>query len=211
MPGKAKTKPKKAAKGEPPAAGRRSIYTEALAQEICERIAQGETLAKICEDDHIPDPQTVHFWRHKHPTFFDAFARARDEQMRAWADEITTLADDASADHVVKVDLDDPRLKIIKSENTITFKFDRTHVERAKLQITTRQWLMERLLSEEYGQRHKLDVNHQIDGLGEGELLRELAMAARAAEITPADLHKAITALEDEGVLIEITPEEIKQ
>jgi Bacteriophage Sf6, terminase small subunit-like len=37
-------------------AGRPSIHADALAPEICDRIAAGENLGAICRDDHMPGP-----------------------------------------------------------------------------------------------------------------------------------------------------------
>src|SRR4051812_20660843 len=37
-------------------AGGPSIHADALAHEICDRIAAGESLRAICRDDHMPGP-----------------------------------------------------------------------------------------------------------------------------------------------------------
>ncbi len=44
--------------------GRPSIYSPELAQEICARIAGGETLKGICEDDDMPCARAVLYWLH---------------------------------------------------------------------------------------------------------------------------------------------------
>lgn len=66
--------------GEKPkrGAGRISTFTQAIADEICERISLGETLEDICDDEHMPASRTVRDWREKHAAFAAAFARARD-------------------------------------------------------------------------------------------------------------------------------------
>ncbi len=37
-------------------------YSEALAQEICERISCGELLINICNDDHLPTMRRCNQW-----------------------------------------------------------------------------------------------------------------------------------------------------
>lgn len=55
-----------------------TTYTPALADEICERIANGETLREICRDSHIPSYRSVYRWREANPEFASRFAHARD-------------------------------------------------------------------------------------------------------------------------------------
>ncbi|WP_431196787.1 hypothetical protein [Pseudomonas aeruginosa] len=42
--------------------GRPSDYTPEIAQAICMRIAEGESLRMICRDDSMPDKSTVLRW-----------------------------------------------------------------------------------------------------------------------------------------------------
>ena len=42
--------------------GRPSKYTKAVADEICLRLAKGETLRSICRDEHMPHEATVRQW-----------------------------------------------------------------------------------------------------------------------------------------------------
>ena len=39
--------------------GRPTLHTTALAREICERMAAGESLRKICTDEHMPSEAAV--------------------------------------------------------------------------------------------------------------------------------------------------------
>jgi hypothetical protein len=57
--------------------GRPSGYTDALAAEIVDRITQGETLADICRDDHMPGYRTVYDWERARPDFSANITRAR--------------------------------------------------------------------------------------------------------------------------------------
>jgi transposase len=61
-------------------AGRPSLYTQKLAEEICARLADGESLRAICRDDHMPDRSTVLRWEDAHEDFAAKCARARNWQ-----------------------------------------------------------------------------------------------------------------------------------
>jgi hypothetical protein len=67
----------KAHKTEPAKRGRPSKYTPELADEICERIANGEPLAKICRDERMPSVTTVWRWEEADEKFSQRVARAR--------------------------------------------------------------------------------------------------------------------------------------
>lgn len=78
--------------GRPPG----DTYTQAVADEICERLTGGEPLANICRDKSVvgmPALRTVTDWREAHPDFAAAFARARDSGEYAIAADCLTIAD----------------------------------------------------------------------------------------------------------------------
>ena len=82
------------------------MYSEAVADEICERLANGETLTSICRYDRngntreyktFPSFATVHDWADPKdkaciPAFVPRFARARLDQQRYLLDEIVDLS-----------------------------------------------------------------------------------------------------------------------
>ena len=78
--------------------GRPSIYSQELADRICERLASGESLRSICADDAMPDGKTVRNWLSDKPEFVLQYARAREDQAEAHADRIIEIADDESID-----------------------------------------------------------------------------------------------------------------
>ena len=68
--------------------GRPSKYTQELADEICRRIADDESLVSICKSDHMPARDNVRLWQRMHPDFQANFVRAREEQGHSAADVI---------------------------------------------------------------------------------------------------------------------------
>jgi hypothetical protein len=59
---------------------RPTLFNEALAHDICERIADGESLRSICEGDEYPDRRTVNRWLAdpEHTEFRRQYALARE-------------------------------------------------------------------------------------------------------------------------------------
>ncbi len=74
--------------------GRPSTYTRAIADEICQRIAEGEPLTKICKDPRMPAYSTILGWRvGGDGEFSEKYARARQDGADALADKIRELAE----------------------------------------------------------------------------------------------------------------------
>ena len=59
--------------------GRPSKYAPEMAAEICERIAEGESLREICAGQDTPGKTTVLSWLKKHEEFRVQYARARED------------------------------------------------------------------------------------------------------------------------------------
>lgn len=73
-------------------------YTPALADEICERISQGETLRSICRDEGVPAFQRIYEWMARDSEFAERFAKARDVGFDAIAQECMEIADSKDED-----------------------------------------------------------------------------------------------------------------
>jgi len=67
--------------------GRPTKFTQELADTICERIANGETLRAICREIGFL-PSTVIMWTIQNKTFFEQYTQARLKQADAYADMI---------------------------------------------------------------------------------------------------------------------------
>lgn len=64
-----------------------------LVPEICERLANKETLADICRDSHMPSHDTVTNWRHEDEAINRAIVRAREAGYERLAAECVEIAD----------------------------------------------------------------------------------------------------------------------
>jgi hypothetical protein len=67
--------------------GPKSKFTLKLAEEICDRVSNDETLRSICSDPHMPSPVTIWNWQRKHPEFREAYDQAQRNRAHAIADE----------------------------------------------------------------------------------------------------------------------------
>lgn len=130
--------------------GRPSKYTQAVALEICNRIAQGESLIQICRNsEHLPDKCTVVRWLQdpKHEEFRTQYAQARESQMEHYADEILEIADDGQNDWMER-----------ESKNGEVFEVENHEVlNRSRLRVDARKWLMSKLAPKKYGDVQKLE------------------------------------------------------
>ena len=140
-------------------------YDEEIALTICGRLIEGESLERMCEDPKLPSERTIRRWLAVHDTFWRAYARARAQQMEKWADEIVTIADDASNDYMDRIGKDGEVERVLDPEA----------VQRSKLKIDTRKFLMSKLAPRTYGD--KVDVN--LSGSVEVSALSDEELEAR--------------------------------
>ena len=162
--------------------GRPSTYTEEVGKEVCLRMALGETVVDIQKDECMPSQADIYRWRQIHPDFNAAYARAREDQMHTWADEIIALADDGTKD----VLRDEDGKPVLKADGNP--KMYREHIDRARLMIDTRKWLMAKVLPAVFGDRLQMDATHSIESKSDAELIHALQESARKAGMTPEDV-----------------------
>jgi hypothetical protein len=60
--------------------GRPSTFTQDIADEICERILEGESLRHVCAENAMPNRSTVLRWLDENEDFAAKYARARELQ-----------------------------------------------------------------------------------------------------------------------------------
>lgn len=93
--------------------GRPTTYNNEIGTEICHRIAKGESLRSICDDDGTPGLTTVRRWlsHEDHNEFRLQYAQAREEQADYYADEIIEIADSADDTNKARLQIDARRWK----------------------------------------------------------------------------------------------------
>jgi hypothetical protein len=93
--------------------GRPSGYNEDIALRICERLACGEPMKRICADPDMPAYTSVLKWQREHAEFSDLTARAKLEGTHALADECLEIADNPEIDTQDKRVRIDTRIRLI--------------------------------------------------------------------------------------------------
>jgi hypothetical protein len=124
--------------------GRPSDFTDAIADAICEKLADGQSLRTICAGDEMPNRATVFRWLASNETFRDQYARARDAQAEALADEILDIADDGSNDWMERYD---------DEGGNIGWRENGEAMQRSKLRVEARKWVAAKLLPKKYGDK----------------------------------------------------------
>lgn len=121
----------------------KSKYSQKLATEICKRLAHGESLRAICSEDGMPHRDTVFGWLFRFKSFADQYARAQEARMDTWAEEIVEISDDNSRDEYEVTDNNGHTRTII----------DHDTINRSRLRVDARKWVMSKLSPRKYGDR----------------------------------------------------------
>lgn len=121
----------------------------AIKAEICERIADGESLRSICDGKDMPNKATIFLWLSQDAVFSDQYARAREAQADAVFDDILSIADDGRNDWMERKN---------KGDENIGWVVNKEAINRSALRIEARKWMAGKLRPKKYGD--KLDVEH---------------------------------------------------
>jgi hypothetical protein len=143
--------------------GRPTDFSQELADRLCERLADGESLRSICDEDEMPNKATVFRWLAKFPEFCDQYARARETQADSLFDEILAIADDGRNDWM-KRNGDDERWV----ENGEALR-------RSQLRVDARKWMAGKLRPKKYGEKLDIDqtTTHEV-GNSVADLMRAI-------------------------------------
>jgi len=83
--------------------GRPSLYTPELANNICYRVSNGESLRSICKDSTMPAQSTIHLWKLAYPEFSEQYRQAYKLKIELEVDLLIDLVDNCALDEVPKV------------------------------------------------------------------------------------------------------------
>ena len=123
--------------------GRPSDYSPQITKDICVRLGLGESLREICSKEGMPDKSTVMRWLATHAEFRDQYASAREAQADYYAEEIIEISDDGSNDWMERQ----------RSDGSIEEVENKEVLNRSRLRVDTRKWLMARMAPKKYGDR----------------------------------------------------------
>jgi len=119
----------------------------------------------------MPSKTTVMRWLAEHSEFRDQYASAREAQADYYADEIIEISDDGTNDWMERQNSDGTTYKVE----------DREVLNRSRLRVDTRKWLMARMAPKKYGD--KIDVEqrttHEV-GASVSDLMRAVDGRSRS-------------------------------
>jgi hypothetical protein len=129
------------------------MYSEDLAYEICNRLAEGESIRQICRDDHMPSRVTVFRWQNEKPEFVANIMRAREGQADCLHDDMADIEGEVRSGSL------DPQA--------------------ARVIIWSKQWRAGKLAPKKYGDKSAVEVSGKDGGPIETKELSNLEMARR--------------------------------
>ena len=104
--------------------GRPTIYTDELGLDICKRIAEGESLRKVADDDLMPNRSTIHDWILTNESFSNQYEKAVNVRTDNMADDLNEIADNTEGE-----------------------------VQRDRLRLDTRKWYLSKIMPKKYGDK----------------------------------------------------------
>lgn len=127
--------------------GRPTIYTQELADKICERISSGESLRGICRDEDMPSCSTVFRWLldEEKKKFWEQYEKSRNVQAEIMFEELLEIADDGTNDWMEK-----------ERDGNTSYFINGEAVSRSRLRVDTRKWFLSKVLPKKFGE--KIDV-----------------------------------------------------
>lgn len=166
-PESSKAPPKKTPKKN----GRPSKYTDKLADKICQMIAQGQSVRSICAKKDMISMQTFFRWLRENDKFREQYAHACEERSYMYAEEIIEIADDATNDYMEQHD---------ESDELTGYKLNGENIQRSRLRVDTRKWLMSKLNPKVYGDKLDMTTNGNDIGVTLSASQAEQLLNARA-------------------------------
>ena len=134
--------------------GPKSKYDPEIVDEICERIALGESVRQICMLEDMIDEATFYRWLLKHEEMREKYACAKAAQADRFNEELIEIADDGRNDWIERENQRTGQTFIALNEEAIA---------RAKLRVETRKWLMGKHKPKKYGDFQRTEISG-VDG-----------------------------------------------
>lgn len=128
----------------------RIAFSEEILNDILLQVSNGLSLAKVCAKDGYPSRTTFFDWVAERPAIAERYQVALTMRGELFADELIEISDDDKSDYYVDGEGRD--------------RVDVENIQRAKLKVDTRKWIIARLIPKKYGDKLELsgDKNNPI-------------------------------------------------
>lgn len=128
-------------------------WDASVRDEICARIAEGESLRAICRDEKMPGVRTVFDWLERDAEFRTKYVRAREVQAEMLAGELIEIADDGKNDWMERRNSDG---------DVVGWAENGEALRRSQLRVATRQWVASKLLPKVYGDKQQIEHSGSV-------------------------------------------------
>jgi len=120
-------------------------YTKELADNICSRIAEGESVRSIVKDKEMPSASTIFRWLldEEKKAFWEQYEKARNIQSELMFEELIEIADDGTNDYIER---ETEKGNIVETLNS-------EHIQRSRLRVDTRKWYLSKVLPKKFGDK----------------------------------------------------------
>lgn len=133
--------------------GRPTKYTKKLCDDICERLAAGESMRSVSRDENMPAMSTLFKWLREHESFSEQYAIAKEESADALVEDMLDIADNQVEQPLV-VD----GVPLTDSEGNPILIKDAVSVNHARLRVDTRKWAASKLKPKKYGDKVQKEI-----------------------------------------------------
>lgn len=121
------------------AGGRPTLYSQELAQKICDKTSTCTMgLTELCKTmPGWPDKDSVNVWRLTYPEFSAKYAEAKRQQAELLVEEIVQLSDQSHT----------------YCDEAGNLRYDAAFTSAQRLKVDTRKWLASKLIPKVYGEK----------------------------------------------------------
>jgi hypothetical protein len=153
-------------------------YSDALATEICERIASGELLTVICLDEHMPTVRRVNSWLREHTDFKALYDQSLQDRLNIFEEQIIQIPDEAARD-----------FDEVKSKGCVRRVLDPGKLQAAKLRVEVRRRHLKALRPARWAEVSTLITksdDFDTSSMSADELERQIAEIEHKSRVTRA-------------------------
>lgn len=116
--------------------GRPTKYTKILANTICQQLALGQSLRKVCDGETMPEVKTVFNWFRIHKDFLQQYEQATQERTEYHQELLLEMGDEA----IAHAETSDP-----KASGAVVSAY--------KLKADNLKWSMSKMKPKKYGDK----------------------------------------------------------
>jgi|SRR5687768_6311312 len=138
----------------------RIVRSEKLLNEIFDRIANGESLNKICSEPGMPARKSFYEWVAEDETILRRYEFAMIMRADVYAEQTIEIADDSEFD----TRFDDEGREVVNHE----------YITRSKLRVDARKWYASKLAPKKYGDKI---VNEHQGGDPDKPILKNISVS----------------------------------